>query len=190
MTNLAIEGRDMKTVSAVVDVNGFNALSDDSAVSLLQSCLAVPSWVDELLAGRPYRRDSDLLTQGRLSASALSADQIQSALARHPRIGEAAGVGHDAEFSEREQSGFDQEDSRLVAAMHRGNLDYESRFGRVFLIRAAGRTADEILAELQRRLANTPEEELSEVVRELGEIAVLRLGQLVQDNTASQRRQS
>lgn len=173
-----------------MDVNRFNALIDDAAGSLLESCLAVPSWVAELLAGRPYRNTADLLTQGRLSAWTLSADQVQSALSRHPRIGEAARGGHDAEFTEQEQSGFDREDSELVAAMSRGNVDYESRFGRVFLIRAAGRTADEILSELRRRLANTSEVEFSEVVRELGEIAVLRLGQLVEDNKASQERQS
>ncbi len=170
----------------VVDVDGFNNLSDDAAGSLLLSCLAVPSWVAELVAHRPYRNASDLLTQARVSASTLGADQVQSALERHPQIGEAAGVGHDAEFSEQEQSGFDREDAEMVAAMSRGNVDYESRFGHIFLIRAAGRTADEILAELRRRLANTPEIELAEVVRELGEIAGLRLGKLVEDYKTSQ----
>ena len=173
-----------------MNVNEFNALSDEAAVSLLHSCLAVPRWVDDLLAGRPYFRATDLLTQGRVSASTLSANQVETALARHPRIGEAAGDGHDRGFSEREQSGFDREDSELVAAMSRGNVDYESRFGRVFLIRAADRAADGILSELQRRLANTPADELSEVVRELGEIAVLRLGQLVEDHPTSHGKQS
>lgn len=173
-----------------MDVNEFNALSDETAGSLLHSCLAVPRWVDELLAGRPYVCAADLLTQGRVSASTLSADQVETALARHPRIGEAAGAGHDVEFSEQEQSGINREDSELVSAMSRGNAGYESRFGRVFLIRAASRTSGEILSELQRRLANTPADELAEVVRELGEIAVLRLGQLVEDNPTSQGKQS
>ncbi|MBR7552297.1 OHCU decarboxylase, partial [Mycobacterium tuberculosis] len=46
---------------------------------------------------------------------------------------------------------------------------------RVFLIRAAGRTPEEILAERDRRMTNTPEDELAEVGDQLIEIAVLRL---------------
>ena len=45
----------------------------------------------------------------------------------------------------------------------------------MFLIRAAGRSADEILAELERRLDNDDDTERDETVRQLGEIAVLRL---------------
>ena len=47
------------------------------------------------------------------------------------------------------------------------------------LIRAAGRSADEILAELKRRLDNTDEDEFAEVVTQLGEIALLRLEQVI-----------
>ena len=45
----------------------------------------------------------------------------------------------------------------------------------MFLIRAAGRPATEILSELRRRLNNTPEEEKAEVVTQLREIALTRL---------------
>lgn len=175
-----MSGEDVPT--GEVDVGGFNALSDDAAGSLLESCLAVQGWIDEVLAGRPYASVADLLAAARTAAASLDADQVESALARHPRIGESAGEGHDKEFSEREQSAFDREDAGLVAAMSRGNADYESKFGRVFLIRAASRSADEILAELRRRLDNSPEAELPEVIGELAEIAVLRLESSVQDN--------
>ena len=45
----------------------------------------------------------------------------------------------------------------------------------MFLIRAAGRSGDEILAELERRLGNTPEAERDETVDNLRQIALLRL---------------
>ncbi len=76
--------------------------------------------------------------------------------------------------SQREQAGVDPSD-RLVA----GNAAYEERFGRVFLIRAAGRDAEEILAELERRLGNTDEAERAETVDNLRQIALLRLEALV-----------
>ena len=60
-----------------------------------------------------------------------------------------------------------------------GNRAYEERFDRVFLIRAAGRDAPEILAELERRLGNDDATERGETVTQLREIALLRLEQVV-----------
>ena len=59
-----------------------------------------------------------------------------------------------------------------------GNIAYERRFGHVFLIRAAGRDGEEILAELERRLRNDDETERAETVDNLRQIA-LRPGELV-----------
>ena len=64
---------------------------------------------------------------------------------------------------------------KLVA----GNQAYEERFGHVFLIRAAGRSGDEILAELERRLGNPPEAERAETADNLRQIALLRLAKEV-----------
>ena len=63
----------------------------------------------------------------------------------------------------------------MTEAIRAGNVEYENRFDRVFLIRAAGRSPQEILAELRRRLSNTPEDERAEVVTQLREIALTRL---------------
>ena len=56
-----------------------------------------------------------------------------------------------------------------------GNRAYEERFDRVFLIRAAGRGAGEILAELERRLGNDDATERAETLEQLRQIALLRL---------------
>ena len=113
--------------------------------------------------------------QARASAAAFSDDEIAAALARHPRIGEQAGAGHDAEFSEEEQAAVGDADPAIIDAIRAGNAEYESRFNRVFVIRATGRSATEILAELRRRLNNTAEAERAEVVTQLREIALTRL---------------
>ena len=63
--------------------------------------------------------------------------------------------------------------------MAEGNRGYERRFGRVFLIRAAGRSSSEVLAELRRRLGNDDETERVEMVAALREIALLRLKDVV-----------
>jgi OHCU decarboxylase len=160
-------------------IEQFNALPEPDARALLESCLAVPRWVDEVAAGRPYPDTAALLTAADLSASELSVAEVDAALARHPRIGERAGEDHDAEFSRREQAGVVPGDVAAREELVAANQEYEARFGRVFLIRAAGRSAAEILAELRRRLRNEPADEAAEVATQLREIALLRLEQLV-----------
>ena len=59
------------------------------------------------------------------------------------------------------------------------NRQYEERFGHVFLIRASGRSGEEILSELRRRMKNDLAMELAEARRELAQIVDLRLSELV-----------
>lgn len=82
-------------------------------------------------------------------------------------------------MSRSEQAGVDPADTASVEALAQGNRDYEEKFGRVFLIRAAGRTAPEILQSLKERLENAPAEEDIIVAQQLREIAVLRLEGLI-----------
>ena len=78
-------------------------------------------------------------------------------------------------MSRSEQAGVDPSDAAVADALARGNREYEEKFGRVFLIRAAGRSAQDILAALDQRLTNSAEEEDRIVAQQLREIAVLRL---------------
>ena len=66
-------------------------------------------------------------------------------------------------------------------ALREGNLAYEERFGRVFLIRAAGRSAEEMLAEVRRRLGNDDAAEAAEARDQLRQIALLRLRSSLED---------
>jgi 2-oxo-4-hydroxy-4-carboxy-5-ureidoimidazoline decarboxylase len=65
------------------------------------------------------------------------------------------------------------------AALVAGNRAYEERFGHVFLIRAAGRSPEEMLAELRRRLENDAEAEQAEATEQLAQITGLRARGLV-----------
>jgi 2-oxo-4-hydroxy-4-carboxy-5-ureidoimidazoline decarboxylase len=145
----------------------------------LTACLAVPRWVDDVVAAAPFGSLVELLDVAAAAATPLSADEVDQALAHHPRIGErATGQGQAQAFSRAEQSASASEDAELAQALADGNRAYEERFGRVFLIRAAGRSRPEILAELHRRLELDPETEAGVVASELRDIALLRIPQL------------
>jgi len=158
-----------------ISVDGFNALPEAEATRRLLTCLSVPRWAKEVARGRPYADYAELTSQAEASAAELSDDDLSAALDGHPRIGERAGAGHDAEFSAREQAQVERDDAEVMAALADGNREYERRFDRVFLIRAARRSSSEILAELRRRLDNDDDTERAETAAALREIALLRL---------------
>lgn len=158
-----------------ISVDGFNAIPEAEATQRLLSCLSVPRWAAEVAGGRPYADYAALVAKAESSAAELSDDDLSAALDGHPRIGERAGAGQAAEFSSREQAQVDHNNADVIAALAEGNREYEQRFDRVFLIRAAGRSSSEILAELRRRLGNDDETERAETVAALREIALLRL---------------
>ncbi|WP_084101764.1 2-oxo-4-hydroxy-4-carboxy-5-ureidoimidazoline decarboxylase [Demequina sp. NBRC 110051] len=141
----------------------------------LLSCLRIRRWADEIV-GQKFDTLEALLEASERSAAHLTEAEVDEALAAHPRIGERhAGEGAEAAFSASEQAASQDPDAALAARLAAGNAAYEERFGRVFLIRAAGRSREEILAELERRLANDPLTELNETSEQLRLIAALRL---------------
>jgi len=157
----------------------FNTTSTDELRPRLLALTHASEWADGLLARRPYADLDELLSVSDGLVTALPVEQIDSALAGHPRIGEKAG-GLDAESvarSAREQSAMSQADAALQEQMARGNADYEQRFGRIYLVAAAGRSAEELVGLLHERLGNDPATELDVVRRELARITRLRLAE-------------
>lgn len=142
---------------------------------MLRPCVDNSRWVAELVDARPFEGKEQLLAAAEAAAEPWSEAEIDAALARHPRIGERAkGNSTEAGLSRGEQAGVSR-DAAAQAELRRLNLAYEEKFGRVFLIRAAGRSTEDILKQLTSRLDNTPEEEIAVVGQQLREIALLRL---------------
>jgi 2-oxo-4-hydroxy-4-carboxy-5-ureidoimidazoline decarboxylase len=137
---------------------------------VLLGCLSVPRWADDVLAGQPYADHEALLAAADRAARDLTDEELDQALSGHPRIGDRGGAQ-----SRQEQSGVDPAQGDTGQRLRERNAAYEDRFDRVFLIRAAGRDAEEILRELDRRLGNDDETERAETVDNLRQIALLRL---------------
>lgn len=158
-----------------MSIRQFNAASAAEAGDLLRPCLDVDRWVSAVVAGRPYADRGQLIATADSAADPLTAQEVDAALAHHPRIGERAhGDSAEAGMSAAEQSGLSM-DEQLTRRLADGNAEYERRFDRVFLIRAAGRTTQEILDELTRRLNNDEATEAAVIADQLRQIAVLRL---------------
>ncbi|MBE1469977.1 2-oxo-4-hydroxy-4-carboxy-5-ureidoimidazoline decarboxylase [Kibdelosporangium phytohabitans] len=142
------------------------------SIEQLLACCASRRWALRMDAAAPYPDVAELLATADAELAALGWRDVTEALAAHPRIGQRpTGTGQEAEWSRHEQAAAVGSDAELAAA----NEAYERKFGRVFLISAAGRAADEVLAESRRRLANNEVAERDEVRRELAAIVRGRL---------------
>jgi hydroxyisourate hydrolase len=154
-----------------MDLGDFNDATAPDAAATAAGWADVPAWVDTLVAARPFGSVSALIDRATAAAGAWGATELDGALAQHPRIGERAVDASSA----REQSSMRSAAGDVAEAIAAGNAEYERRFGRVFLVRAAGRTPEELLAELQRRLGNDVETETDEAAAALADIAVHRI---------------
>lgn len=151
----------------------------------LSAALGVQRFVEAVASRAPYDSLDDLVVLARGEATPLSDDELDEAISHHPRIGERAqGAGTSARLSKGEQGALGASDPEVDAAIQEGNALYEERFGRVFLIRAAGRSRAEVLRELTRRLELEPGTEAAEAKEQLRQIMELRLRSLFDDGGA------
>lgn len=157
-----------------------NALDRSAWEAELYACLAVTRWAREVAHRQPYESADGLVAAADAAATSLTPEEVDEALAGHPRIGEGAqGAGSAAAASRKEQSGVDRDDQQLATALREGNEAYEQRFGRIFLVCAYGLGGQEILGRLRARLDNDPETEAIVVADELRKITLLRIERLL-----------
>lgn len=161
-------------------ISEYNRLSEVRAVEFAATLVAVPSFTSALVSSRPFTSKNALRARAAELAAGWGETEVELALAGHPRIGErAAATEPGARHSAREQGAVAHADDDVLARIAEGNRRYEARFDRIFLVRAAGRSPAEILAQLEARLDNDDATELAVVASELRDITLLRLDESV-----------
>jgi 2-oxo-4-hydroxy-4-carboxy-5-ureidoimidazoline decarboxylase len=180
------------------ELTWFNQLTARAAQQTMLDCCSAPAWAEPMTAGRPYASAEDAIWRSSAIVAALSVADLAEALAGHPRIGERPDTSHGsasqnnasqnsaaqegagaADWSRQEQSGVDAGDTATKRALAEANLEYERRFGHIYLVCASGLTGTELLALLRGRLQNEPENEWQVVRTELQKINALRLQRLL-----------
>ncbi|MGH7589005.1 MAG: 2-oxo-4-hydroxy-4-carboxy-5-ureidoimidazoline decarboxylase [Gemmatimonadota bacterium] len=152
------------------------------AVERLRVFCGAERWALAMADRRPYGDLGRLLEAADVEWGGLAPADWREAIDHHPRLGgsDLAARRFDAtrSLSEGEQEGVLDAAEATREALAGAQREYEERFGFIFLIRASGRSAGEILSELELRMSNDPETELAVAARELQEIARLRLERL------------
>jgi OHCU decarboxylase len=156
----------------------FNGLSGDEAVRRLRACCASKTWASKVAARRPYADLVALMETADVVWHELAPADWLEAFAAHPRLGESG--GHSPHSSEREQGRIMGAGDETLAMLAEENRRYEARFGHVFLISAAGRSAADVLAAMRQRMNNDPATEVQVAAEEQRKITRLRLESMLQ----------
>jgi 2-oxo-4-hydroxy-4-carboxy-5-ureidoimidazoline decarboxylase len=152
----------------------------DDAFEALERCCGSRRWVEAMLALRPFPSTAALLESADRVWRGLGREDYLEAFAHHPPIGGdlAKLRAKFAALSSQEQAGVSGADEQTLQALRDGNLRYREKFGYVFLVCATGKSAREMLALLQARLPNSPQDELPIAAAEHEKITRLRLAKL------------
>jgi 2-oxo-4-hydroxy-4-carboxy-5-ureidoimidazoline decarboxylase len=164
-----------------VGMPDFDRATPADAAALIAPCCASVRWIDALVARRPHGSLAAITDASDAAISGLTWSDIEQALAAHPRIGDRAqGADRESAWSRQEQSAAATPQASTHATLVAGNVEYERRFGHVFLICATGKSAEDVQTALTRRLDNAAEAEREIVRDELTQIVRLRLAKLFQ----------
>ena len=164
-------------VNAVLDQ--WNRLPTEQALRAILPCCGSTSWAERMVVRRPLAEEADVLAASDETWRNLTRSDWMEAFNSHPRIGESrpsqSPPAQSVEWSAQEQRRLADADAAVKIALAHANREYEQRFGRIFIVCATGKSAQEILAILRRRLKQHAETELLEAAEQQRQITQIRL---------------
>ena len=157
----------------------WNELAPLEAAHEILPCCGSQRWAHALVRMRPFQNAAALLARSGEIWEQLDPADWDEAFSSHPRIGEkkapVSAMAQSAAWSSQEQSGVAQSAEDVQQRLKEANEEYEQRFGRIYIVCATGKSAEEMLAILFRRLQNDEASELREAAEQQRQITQLRL---------------
>ena len=157
----------------------WNKADETAALEAMMACCGARRWAEAMVALRPMESVAALSTAAdRVWNSMEEADWLE-AFACHPRIGDrkaAHATARSAAWSRQEQSSTEKTAENVLAELADGNARYEERYGFTYIVCATGKSAEEMLMILSRRLASNRTAELREAAEQQRQITQIRLG--------------
>ena len=157
----------------------WNQADEPAALDAMLACCGARRWAKAMVARRPIPSVASLSLTADEVWSTMEEPDWMEAFACHPRIGErkaAHASPQSAAWSQQEQSSAARAATQVLTELTEGNALYEQRFGFTYIVCATGKSAEEMLAILQRRLTNDRATELHEAAEQQRQITQIRLG--------------
>lgn len=163
-----------------------NTITPEEAGRAFERCCGSREWVHKMIRSRPFHSHEDLYIKAESIWNSLDETDWKEAFAQHPKIGDLDSLRDKFSsirtWAEREQAGTGGAPEPTLRALAAENIEYERKFGYIFIVCASGRGADEMLSLLRARLLNQPDDEIRISAGEQWRITRLRLEKLLQVN--------
>lgn len=159
-------------------LDAWNTADESLALDAMMACCGAPRWAAAMVAQRPIDSPEKLSAAADEIWSTMEVPDWMQAFACHPRIGERKArhaTAKSLQWSQQEQSSASAADSGVLAQLAEGNVEYEERFGFTYIVCATGKSAQEMLAILRRRISSDRETELREAAEQQRQITQIRL---------------
>jgi 2-oxo-4-hydroxy-4-carboxy-5-ureidoimidazoline decarboxylase len=160
-----------------------NHLDRAARAEQLRKCCGSSRWVEQMLAVFPVADKETLLDHADSIWNHLGPDDYREAFTHHPKIGDLNGLrekfASTRAWAAGEQGAVQQASEETLQALAAGNAAYEQKFGYIFIVSAAGKSAEQMLHLLQTRLLGDADEELLLAADEQRKITRLRLEKLL-----------
>jgi allantoicase len=184
ISRLRLFGQPEVTTNHPTNLERFNRLPRKKAAKTLLDCCGSITWAERLADQRPFSSPSALFKAADDISAELGHEDWLEAFRHHPAIGrnraEAKQSATQSRWSATEQSAAQSAAPQVLSALAVENRAYAKKFGYVFLICATGKTSEEILSALRKRMPNNPELELRIAAEEQRKITRLRLEKLLE----------
>lgn len=154
-----------------------NAASAGQAAGDFLRCCGSSAWASRMTAGRPYPDIAAVESAADATWSGCEREDRLEAFAAHPAIGARAGGG----WPSQEQAGVAQADAGALDSIAELNARYLEKFGYTFIVCATGKTAEQLLDILRRRMENRPQDEIERAAEAQRQITRLRLRKLLSE---------
>jgi OHCU decarboxylase len=161
----------------------WNIASPDAATAALLSCCAATRWAETIVTRRPFANDKQLFAAADEAWANMQEPDWMQAFRAHPRIGERKvehATAQSKQWSSQEQSSVDQAQAKILAELAADNRQYEEAFGFTYIVCATGKSAQEMLQILRRRLRSDRQTELREAAEQQRQITQIRLRKWLQ----------
>ena len=157
----------------------WNDFSAQHAAEAILPCCGSSAWARNLAARRPLNDEAALIAASDEVWRQLQPHDWLEAFSKHPRIGERKAPpdasSQSASWSAQEQKNVADAADPVQQALSAANREYERRFGRVFIVCATGKSAQDMLDILRNRMQNDDSTELHAAAEEQRKITNLRL---------------
>jgi 2-oxo-4-hydroxy-4-carboxy-5-ureidoimidazoline decarboxylase len=162
----------------IIQLARWNELPKAEATKELLVLCGSAAWASRVVEKRPFSSPDELITWADEVWSTLELDDWMEAFLAHPRIGTTSApqaAPDSLALSHDEQRQVLDAGNERLSKLAEGNRAYEEQYGFRFIICASGRSADEILEALYRRLNRDRSVEVIEAAEQQRQITQLRM---------------